>query len=156
MSTILSHVKGFVPVIDIIIKDVGLITANVYGRVWRYCQMDTNVCTASAETIATELGLGTKTIRRHLAILCSHGYLKDLTPTLRNKPHTYADTGKVVIEGLLEANSPEQEKQSESPTEVGQSDQAGQDGWSESPTEVGQNDQAGQDGWSESPMKRVL
>jgi hypothetical protein len=34
---------------------------------------------------------------RHAEKLCAAGYLKDLTPELRNKPHIYIDTGKASI-----------------------------------------------------------
>src|SRR3990172_10253842 len=42
------------------------------------------------------------TVLRHIKKLCTAGYLRDETPGLRNKPHTYSDTGKVKITGLVE------------------------------------------------------
>jgi len=65
--------------------------------------MKDGICRASMAAIAEGTGLDTKTARRHAKALCEKGYLKDLTPDVRHKPHIYADTGKVRIQGLLEA-----------------------------------------------------
>ena len=77
--------------------------AIVYGVVWRYCQMEDRVCRASLETIASRVGISRKTVERHINTLCAAGYLEDRTPDARNKPHTYADTGRAKIVGLVEA-----------------------------------------------------
>ena len=103
--TLPSEVKGFSPVIHVLTKEFGLVTAAVFGAVWRHCQMGNHVCTASLETIGTELGVDKATVLRHVKRLCDGGYLKDETPGLRNKPHTYSDTGKVKIAGLIEART---------------------------------------------------
>lgn len=103
MNTISTKIGGFIPVIDAIVQDVGLIQAVVYGRVWRYCQMDDGICRASLQTIADNIGLSYRTVLNHIKALCAAGYLEDTTPTLRNKPHTYRDTRKVKIEGTFEA-----------------------------------------------------
>lgn len=101
MSKFLSEVKGFTPVIDILANELGVITALVYGIVWRYCQMEDGVCKASRERIAQHAGISAKTVKRHLEKLCKSGYLKDTTPDRRNNPHIYANTGKAKIIGLL-------------------------------------------------------
>lgn len=93
-KTILANVDGFTPVIDTMIPEVGLLTATIFGKVWRYCQMSDGVCKAGQERIADELGLSRPTINTHLSKLCDTGYLRDLTPTLSGMPHLYADTGK--------------------------------------------------------------
>jgi len=90
-----SEMSGFTPIFDALIEDVGLITACVFGRMWRFCQMEDGVCKASLETIGESLGVNKATVMRHIATLIDHGYLHDLTPDLRNRPHVYADTGKV-------------------------------------------------------------
>jgi len=105
MKTILSEVKGFTPIIDVVADDLGLIQAVVYGVVWRYCQMDNGVCQASIKKIADHVNLSKRTIIRHIKELEKAGYIEDTTPELRNKPHTYKDTGKVKIVGLLEVKS---------------------------------------------------
>jgi hypothetical protein len=93
-KTILADVDGFTPVIDSVVQDTSPITALVFGRIWRFCQLSDGVCKASLETISKDIGLDRATIYRHADILVEKGYLEDKTPDLRNKPHTYADTGK--------------------------------------------------------------
>jgi DNA-binding Lrp family transcriptional regulator len=107
-KTILANTDGFTPVIDGLVKDVGLMPALVFGRIWRFCQMEDGVCKASLETIAEGIGVDRATVMRHAKVLCDAGYLKDLTPDLKNRPHVYADTGKagirVNISGVAQSN----------------------------------------------------
>lgn len=119
MSRFLSEVKGFTPVIDILARELGLMTAVVYGIAWRYCQMEDRVCSASRERIAEHAGISTKTVERHLKKLCVAGYLEDLTPTWKHKPHIYADSGKAKIKGLLIAEVGQTESLT---SEVGQTE----------------------------------
>ena len=105
MGTILTEVKGFTPLIDALVKEVGVVQAAVYGIVWRHCQMSNGVCTASQDKMAELLGVHRATVLRHLKDLCKKGYLRDTTPTLRNRPHVYADTGKAKILALVEARA---------------------------------------------------
>jgi DNA-binding Lrp family transcriptional regulator len=93
-KTVLADVDGFTPVIDDLIEEMGLMSSVVFGRIWRYCQMEDGVCKASLETIGDGIGVDKATVMRHAKELCEAGYLKDLTPELRNRPHVYADTGK--------------------------------------------------------------
>ena len=102
-GTFLSRVQGFTPLIDVLAEELGLVTAAVYGVVWRYCQGPRGVCQASMERIAAHLNLDRRTVQRQIRRLVDEGYLDDLTPGLRNRPHTYADSGRAVIEGLVEA-----------------------------------------------------
>jgi len=148
MSTnFLSQVKGFTPVIDALVDELDLMTAIVYGVAWRYCQMEDGVCRASLETIASRVGISRKTVERHMKALCEAGYLKDLTPEVRNKPHTYADTGLAKIVGLVEARVGQTESLTSS--DSGQTESL--TGRSESPT---RSDTESYHGRSESPMKR--
>lgn len=103
MSTVLTELGGFTPVIDVVTEDVGLMTSVVFGLVWRHCQMKDRVCKKSVAELAEMLEVSSRTVRRHLEKLCDKGYIKDTTPDLRNKPHTYIDTGKVKIVGKIEA-----------------------------------------------------
>jgi len=59
--------------------------------------MEDGVCKASLDTLSQGLGVDRATVMRHAAALVEDGYLKDLTPDLRNRPHVYADTGKASI-----------------------------------------------------------
>ena len=99
----LSEVDGWTPIIEVVAQEVGLIPAAVYGVVWRYCQGEKRVCYASLETMAEKLGINAATVQRHIKALCDAGYVEDLTPGLRNKPHTYRDTGRVEILMLVQA-----------------------------------------------------
>jgi DNA-binding MarR family transcriptional regulator len=122
MNKFLSEVKGFTPVIDVLVHELGLMPAVAYGVVWRYCQMEDGVCKASMAKIARRIGVDRATVHRHIKALCEAGYLKDLTPGLRNCPHTYADTGRAKIRllavksSLAECNSSEKVLQSTPPT----------------------------------------
>ena len=93
-KTILAQVDGFTPVIDAMVADVGLISAAVFGKAWRYCQMSDGVCKAAQDRIADELGLSRATINTHLSKLVEAEYLEDITPELLGLPHQYRDTGK--------------------------------------------------------------
>ena len=99
----LTEVDGWTPIIEVVAQDVGLIPAAVYGVVWRYCQGEKRVCYATLETMAGKLGINAATVQRHIKTLCDAGYLEDLTPGLRNKSHTYRDTGRVEIMMLVKA-----------------------------------------------------
>lgn len=100
---ILSVLSGFTPAPDVLIKKYGFITALIWGRVWRYCQMADNMCRAKIKKIADELGMSERTIIRHLETLCADGFLLDKTPDLRNRPHIYLDTGKIRIRISIDA-----------------------------------------------------
>lgn len=108
-KTILANTDGFTPVIDALVDELGLMSAVVFGRIWRYCQMEDKVCKASLETIGEGIGVDKATVMRHARELCDSGYLKDLSPDTRNRPHVYADTGKagliVSISGVAQSNS---------------------------------------------------
>lgn len=92
-----SVLSGVTAVPDVLIQEYGYVTALVWGMVRRYCQMADGVCRAAVSKIGGRLGMSERTIIRHLDILCRDGYLFDMTPDLRNRPHIYADTGKITI-----------------------------------------------------------
>lgn len=106
-KTISSTLSGFTPAPDVLIQMYGYMTALVWGRIWRYCQMSDGVCRAKLETIAGELGMSDRTIMRHIDPLVADGYLIDKTPELKNKPHIYADTFKIRIRISIEATTTE-------------------------------------------------
>jgi DNA-binding Lrp family transcriptional regulator len=106
-KTILAHVDGWTPVIDAVLDDVGIFSAMIFGRVWRYCQMKDGQCMASIDTIADEIHISRRTVERHLHRLVKKGYLIDLTPNRRNRPHTYADSGKAGLRVDLTAGATE-------------------------------------------------
>lgn len=115
-------IKNFTPLLDELVRNHGVVTAAVWGRVWRYAQQENGVCQASQEKIAFELRLSRRTVIRHLQILSDEGYLKDNTPNLRNKPHTYSITSKarilITVEGVTESHSNDQDGVTESHSAV--------------------------------------
>jgi predicted transcriptional regulator len=70
-----TKIKGFTPVSDKLIQELGLICAAVYGKVWRYCD-NFGKCTASKARIADELGLSERTVFNHLQELEKNQYIK--------------------------------------------------------------------------------
>jgi DnaD/phage-associated family protein len=104
-KTTLATVDGFTPLIDALVQQFGIVTAAVFGKVWRYCQMSDGVCKASQERLARELGMNRVTINQHIDILVKAGYLKDKTPNLSGKPHEYADTGKANLSISITGNT---------------------------------------------------
>jgi len=66
---------SFTPIFDGIARELGVVTAAVYGRIWRYCQGDSGRCTAAATTIGTYLGLTERCVRGQAQLLVTAGYL---------------------------------------------------------------------------------
>jgi DNA-binding Lrp family transcriptional regulator len=122
------ELTGFTPILDSLIKKYSLVTASVYGIVWRYAQMEDKTCKASLEKIGARLDLSGKTVERHIKKLCADGYLTDLTPGVRNKPHVYAITRKAELAGSISARSDREsdQGQTESPTRSDRESDQGQ------------------------------
>lgn len=91
-DSFLDSAGGFTPVPDKLVREYGFEVAYVWGKVWRYCQMANGACTASHETIAKRAGMSRRTLIEKLNVLIRDGYIEDLTPDLKNKPHTYCTT----------------------------------------------------------------
>ena len=87
--------NGYTICPDVLVDKYSHTTAIIFGKIWRYCQMADGVCNASIFRLADELGLSQNTLLQNIAKLEDGGYIKDLTPDLRNKPHSYVDTGKL-------------------------------------------------------------
>ena len=101
---IIQEVSGFTPIFDAVITQYKDETrAAVHGAMWRFCQMQDGVCKASLSTIGELIGVDVSTVSRHAEELVKDGYFVDLTPNLRNRPHVYVDTGKVVMKSKLTA-----------------------------------------------------
>jgi len=126
--------EGFTPLLDNIVDEFGVVTAAVFGVVWRYCQMEDKICRASIAKIADRVKISERTVIRHLQTLCENGYLQDLTPDVRNKPHFYADTGKARLTGKIKAET----------------------GMTESQTKADRYDRESDHGMTESQLKRVF
>jgi DNA-binding Lrp family transcriptional regulator len=101
---IIQEISGFTPIFDAVVSHYKDETrAAVHGAMWRFCQMQDGVCRASLSTIAEILGISSATVMRHAEVLCKDGYFTDLTPDLKNRPHVYADTGRVVMKSKINA-----------------------------------------------------
>ncbi len=101
---ITQEISGFTPMFDAIVNHYKDETrAAVHGAMWRFCQMEDQVCKASLNTIAELIGVDVSTVSRHAEALVQDGYFLDLTPDLRNKPHIYVDTGRVVMVSKMTA-----------------------------------------------------
>lgn len=101
---IISEVSGFIPMFTAVIEHYHDHTrAAVHGAMWRFCRMNDGVCKASLRTIGAKIGLDAATVQRHADALVTDGYFVDLTPDARNKPHVYADTGKIVMKNQITA-----------------------------------------------------
>lgn len=100
-KTILTNVDGWTPLIDHLVAKYGLITAAVFGKVWRYCQLPDGICRASQKRIADELGLYWNTVHDSLKLLVKDGFLK--AEKRRGKPTIYRDTGKAGLNASIKA-----------------------------------------------------
>lgn len=95
-------IKGFTPLSDTLIQEFGLITASVYGKVWRYCDAY-GICEASRTRIAEELGISEKTAYSHLKTLEENGYI-----TIFSRPGFTSQiivTDKITFGAVMEETS---------------------------------------------------
>jgi hypothetical protein len=112
MKTELKKVGGWTPIIDTLAMDAkyGLKGAAVFGVVWRHCQMRDGVCNASQDHMRELIGVGSRvTMEKYLKRLVKDGYLIDMTPGVKHKPHIYKDAGKLNMAISMEVE----------PTEIG-------------------------------------
>jgi len=92
----MSVIEGYTPCLDTLIKRYNLTCASVYGKVWRYEQMEGGKCFASQERIAEELKITRQTVNKYLGILEADGYVKKVV-VLASQPREYTTTGKAGI-----------------------------------------------------------
>jgi len=91
MSKFLSEVKGFTPVIDILAQELGLMTAMIYGMIWRHAQVGDG---ASLDILAEHIAIDRKTVERHTKLLCEEGYLRTIQIIPANLLHPSANNGQ--------------------------------------------------------------
>lgn len=92
--------RGFTAASDILVEKYGLITASIYGVVWRYCQMERGHCNAKHSTIGERLGISGKSVQRYIKPLLDDGYLLHLNPEDTHKSHQYICSDKLDKEEL--------------------------------------------------------
>jgi DNA-binding MarR family transcriptional regulator len=83
----------FTPCFDHLIARYGLITAAVYGKIWRYEQMRDKECWASKGRMAKELGVSWKTVKRHIDVLSKDGYIDTDGRKKGKRTFVYVTTG---------------------------------------------------------------
>ena len=98
------EIGGFIMAPDVIAQAYSIVTACVYGKIWRYEQLEDGVCRASQLRLSDELNITPKTLRTHIAQLVDGGWIRDITPGLRNRPHIYRTTGKLKLNISLAEN----------------------------------------------------
>ncbi len=96
-------IRNFTPLVDPIIIELGLVSAAVFGRIWRYA--NGGVCYASQKTIGEQLSLDRSTVNKHIQILIEAKYIEDLTPNVKRKVHQYRPTRKANITFELTVNA---------------------------------------------------
>ena len=97
---------GFTPLSDHMVRTYGLIIAAVWGRMWRYSQMQDGVCRASFQTLADDLNMGRATVIRAVARLEADGLLLDTTPNKVKSAHAY----KVIPSSSITVTTDEETK----------------------------------------------
>jgi len=80
---------AFNPAFVFVSQKLGNNCAVLLGRMWRYSQMENEICEASIETLSLECGIGIKTTKRCLYKLERYYFIVDMTPKLRYTPHQY-------------------------------------------------------------------
>jgi DnaD/phage-associated family protein len=92
-----TSVSGFTPCPDVLVEKYSHTTALIWGKIWRFEQMSEGVCRASLLRLGKELNMDVKTIAKHIAMLENGEYVYDSTPDVRNRPHVYKTTSKLVL-----------------------------------------------------------
>ena len=106
-----AKIKGFTPVSDQLCQRYGALTALIYGRVWRYSEMN-GYCTASLSRMSKEIGVSVRTFQRGVEVLELGGYLSiEERPGLTNiyKPTSkiaYVATVEEKVEPMPESHNP--------------------------------------------------
>ena len=96
-KTILAHINGFTPAVDHIVAEHGIITAVVFGVIWRNCQLSDGVCAASIDMLSKQTGIRPRAIIAHAKKLIENGYLT-------YDGHTFCDTGLTTITISMKAS----------------------------------------------------
>ena len=94
----------YTPSFDVLIDRYGRRESAVYGRIWRRCQAEAGICYESIENMAQGIDWSYKRVKHSLKLLVQDGWLKDLTPDIRNDPHVYVLTNQIK-EAQTEYNS---------------------------------------------------
>lgn len=116
---------GYTRVYDELARELGLVAAAVFGRVWWYARGPLGRCVASQGRIANDLGLSRKTVNRKLGELIDAGFIKDLTGSRRYRPHELLITDKLHIPTQLGGTTRGMAKRQTDPAEGQSATRAG-------------------------------
>ena len=97
MTTTIGTPSFYFTVPEIMAQKYSLCHAAVYSKICRLWHVFGDNMNVTHEVMATELGLERRTIIRAIPILIKDGFIVDRNPGLRNKPHAYAPTKKLVF-----------------------------------------------------------
>lgn len=113
------QVNGFSPAPDEITKKLGSTAGVVFGKIWRYCQMEHGQCEVSLERIGKELGLSWNTVSEAVDKLCNqeNAYLEKIETGI-GKPNIYRHTGKFVMRLSVEERAIPPQKLNTPPSEI--------------------------------------
>src|SRR3972149_3912451 len=90
--------NGFIPILDDLVEQIGnLYGAYVYGYIWLNRSRE-GVFDQPLDTVAARARLSRNTVIKWVKYLCINGYLEDLTPGERARPHQYTCTDKVDLD----------------------------------------------------------
>ncbi len=82
------RIKNYTPVFDRITKELDPLASLIFGRIWRYAQMENGQCEASLQTLATDTGVSVDTVRRRIETLMEADYLSE-------KEYVFGETRKL-------------------------------------------------------------
>jgi len=140
-KTNLADTGGWIPCIESIAEHYDIATAMVFGVIWRFGNMHLGICDAALDKIAKYAHVSRSTAKRKLRLLEDNGFIVDMTPSERHRPHYYKDTGKAGIH-ILAYNEDDFRKelvaeleQPMEPIEVGQNGLPGGSEWTTSNSE---------------------
>ncbi len=91
---ILARLPLFIPMFDQMVLRYGIMTAAVYGVVWRQCQMGERLCRIPVCRVANVVGANPITVTKSLRRLVEQGWVEDVTPHIGRHPHAYRVTGR--------------------------------------------------------------
>ncbi len=91
---------NYTPLFENIVQEYGITCAAIHGSVWRYCQQN-GTCYASVEAIGARVGVKPRATINQLKTLVDAELLIDLTPDLRNRPHTYKINGMHLMHSTM-------------------------------------------------------
>jgi len=110
----MNKIEGFTPVSDHLIDEFDLLTAVIYGKIWRYWDAY-GKCSAANKRLADELDISARTVVRKCKLLESGGYIEKLRAgKSAGKPNIWVPTGKIAyrtiiketIDGVTESPTP--------------------------------------------------